>query len=68
MTGYIYKRMEDVIVIKNITTRANKKPWFTRVVRELLKARNTAFKSGDKDALRSPSANLNRVVRAAKRA
>lgn len=58
VTGYISRFMEDVTVIKNITTRANNKPWFTRAVH--------AFKSGDKDALRSARANLNRAVRTAK--
>ena len=68
VTGYISKCMEDVTVMKHITTRANDKPWFTREVCELLRARNTAFKSGDKEALRTARANLNRGVRAAKRA
>ena len=60
--------MDDVTVIKNITTRANDKPWFTREVRALLRARNAAFKSRDKDTLRAARANLNRGVRTAKRA
>lgn len=68
VTSYISKCMEDVTVTKIITTRANDKPWFTREVRELLRARNTAFKSGDKDALSAARANLNRGMRAAKRA
>lgn len=67
VTGYIFKCMEDVTVIKNITTRANNKPWFTRAVREFLRARNAAFKSGDKDTLSTARANLNRGVRTAKR-
>lgn len=57
--GYISKCMEDVTVIKNITRRANDKPWFIKAVCELLRARNAAFKSGDKDALRTATANLN---------
>lgn len=68
VTGYITKCMEDVTVTKDITVRANEKPWFTREVRELLRARNVAFKSGDKEALKSARANLHRGVRAAKRA
>ena len=68
LTGYITKCMEDVTVTKDITVRANEKPWFTREVRELLRARNVAFKSGDKEALKSARANLHRGVRAAKRA
>ncbi|XP_065145714.1 uncharacterized protein [Paramisgurnus dabryanus] len=68
VTGYISKCMEDVTVIKHITTRANNKPWFTREVCELLKARNAAFRSGDKEALRTARANLNWGLRTAKRA
>lgn len=64
--GYTNKCMEVVTVIKNITTRADEKPWFTKAVREPLKATNTAFNSGDKDALSCARANLNRGVRAAK--
>ncbi|XP_036416053.1 uncharacterized protein LOC118800012 [Colossoma macropomum] len=66
VTGFISKCVEDVTVIKNITTCANQKPWLTREVHALLKARNAAFKSGNKDALRSARANLNRSVRAAR--
>lgn len=51
-----------------ITTRATEKLWFTREVHELLRTRNTAFKSRDKDILRSARANLSRGVRAVKRA
>ena len=68
VTGYIYKCMDDVTVIKNITTRANDKPWFTREVCALLRARNAAFKFRDKEALRAARANLNRGMRTAKRA
>lgn len=68
VTGYITKCMEDVTVTKDITVRANEKPWFTREVRELLRARNTALKSGDMGALKSARANLHWSVRAAKRA
>lgn len=68
VTGYITKCMEDVTVTKYTTVRANDKPWYTREVRELLRARNTAFKSGDKEALKSARANLHRGVKAAKRA
>ena len=68
VTGYIYTFMIDVTIIKNITTRANYKPWFTKVERELLRAQNAAFKAGDKDTLRSARANLNRGVRTAKHA
>ncbi len=54
--------------MKYIITRANQKPWMTDEVRKMLKARNSAFKSGDEEALRSARANLNRAIRLAKRA
>ncbi|KAI4902382.1 hypothetical protein NFI96_005631 [Prochilodus magdalenae] len=66
MTGYMSKCVEDVTVTRNITTRANQKPWLTREVHAHLRTRNAAFKPGDKNALRSARANLNRSVRAAK--
>ena len=52
----------------NPSFRPPMKPWMTTEVRGMLRARNAAFKSGDVVALRSARANLNRVVRLAKRA
>ncbi|XP_076019073.1 uncharacterized protein LOC143010582 [Genypterus blacodes] len=49
-----------------ITTRANQKPWMTNAVHAMLKARNSAFKSGDTKALRSARSNLNCAIREAK--
>ncbi len=40
----------------------------TGEVRAMLKARNAAFKTGDMVVLRTARANLNRAIRAAKRA
>ncbi|KAI3357423.1 hypothetical protein L3Q82_015858, partial [Scortum barcoo] len=67
VSAYINKCMEDVSVINSITTRANQKPWMSEEVRRMLKARNLAFKSGDKEALKTARANLNRTIRLAKR-
>ncbi|XP_048854489.1 uncharacterized protein LOC125722376 [Brienomyrus brachyistius] len=66
--GYISKCIDDVNVSKNITTRSNQMPWMTTEVRTLLRTRDTAFKSGDKAALRTTRANLSSAIRAAKRA
>lgn len=68
VSAYINKCMEDVSVTKTITTRANQKPWMTNEVRKMHKVRNSAFKSGDENALRTARANLNRAIRLAKRA
>ncbi|KAL0190009.1 hypothetical protein M9458_017108 [Cirrhinus mrigala] len=67
VTSYISKCIEDVTASKDITTRANQKPWMLREVRKLLKIRNAAFRSGDKASLRVARVNLPRAVRRAKR-
>ncbi|KAI4878794.1 hypothetical protein NFI96_009235 [Prochilodus magdalenae] len=68
VTSYIGKCIDDVTVSKTITTRPNQKPWMTAEVRALLKARDSAFKEGDKAALRKARAKLSRGIREAKRA
>ncbi|KAI4901873.1 hypothetical protein NFI96_006975 [Prochilodus magdalenae] len=68
VTSYISKCIDDVTVSKTIATRPNQKPWMTAEVRALLKARDSAFKEGDKAALRKARAKLSRGIREAKRA
>ncbi|KAI4901822.1 hypothetical protein NFI96_010215 [Prochilodus magdalenae] len=68
VTSYIGKCIDDVTVSKTITTRPNQKPWMTAEVHALLKARDSAFKEGDKAALRKARAKLSRGIREAKRA
>ena len=68
LSAYIQKCIEDVNVMKNITTRANKKPWMNSDLCAMLKARNVAFKSVDMMALGTTRANLNCAMRIAKRA
>lgn len=68
VSAYINKCTEDVSVTKNIITRANQKPWMTVEVRKMLIAWNSAFKSGDEEALKTARANLNHAIRLAKRA
>ncbi|KAI4885681.1 hypothetical protein NFI96_002641 [Prochilodus magdalenae] len=68
VTSYIGKCIDDVVVSKTITTRPNQKPWMTAEVRALLKAQDSAFKAGDKVALRKARAKLSRGIREAKRA
>lgn len=68
VSAYIQTCMEDVSVIKNISTRADEKLWMTSEVQAVLKAWNTAFESGHMVALRTARANLNRAMRVAKRA
>ncbi len=67
VTAYITKCIDDVTVTKTITVRANQKPWLTGEVYRLLKARNTAFRAGDEEGLKTARANLSRGIREAKR-
>ena len=66
VTGFISKCIDDVTVIKTITTRSNQKPWMTAEVPALLRARDIAFSSGDKEALSTVRATLARAIRDAK--
>ncbi len=58
VTVYITKCIDDVMVTKTITVRANQKPWLTGEVYRLLKARNVAFRAGDEEGLKTARANL----------
>ena len=44
---YIKCCMDNITTTKQICVFPNNKPWMTRDIRLLLKARNTAFRSGD---------------------
>ncbi|KAI5086845.1 hypothetical protein C0J45_23244, partial [Silurus meridionalis] len=68
VTCYISKCVDDVTISKTITTRSNQKPWMTANVRALLKQRDSAFRTGDKAALKTARAKLSRAIREAKRA
>ncbi len=63
VTAYITKCIDDVTVTKSITVRAN----VGQEVYRLLKARNAAFRAGDKEGLKTARANLSRGIREAKR-
>ncbi|KAK3514687.1 hypothetical protein QTP70_027770 [Hemibagrus guttatus] len=66
VTSYIGKCINDMTVTKTITTRSNQKPWMTAEVRALLKLRDSAFRAGDKEALRTARAKLSRAIKEAK--
>lgn len=68
VSAYIQWCMEEVTTTKTIVTQTNQKPWMTKEVCARLRERNAVFRSGDMVALRSARANLNRAIRAAKRA
>ncbi|KAK3525836.1 hypothetical protein QTP70_010906 [Hemibagrus guttatus] len=67
VTSYIGKCIVDVTVSKTITTCFNQKLWMTTEVRALLKLRDSAFRAGDKEALRAARAKLSRAIKEAKR-
>ncbi|KAI5614754.1 gastrula zinc finger protein XlCGF28.1-like, partial [Silurus asotus] len=68
VTSYIGKCIDDVTTSKTITIRSNQKPWMTAKVRALLKTRDSAFRAGDKTALKTARAKLSRAIREAKHA
>ncbi len=55
-----------VTVEKTIQVYPNQKPWMTSQVRSLLRARDAAFRSGDRALYSTARANLRRGIKAAK--
>lgn len=66
MTGYISKCIDDGTVSRTIILHPNQKPGMTAEVHALLKTCDSAFKSGDKVALREDRSKLIRAIRDAK--
>ena len=62
----INTNIDSVTTLKRITTFPNQKPWMNKEVRLLLKARDTAFRSGDAQAYSSSRADLKRGIKQAK--
>ena len=63
---YISTTINSVTTLKQITTYPNQKPWMNKEVRQLLKARNIAFRSGDERAYSLSRAHLKKGIRKAK--
>lgn len=63
---YVKNCMDNVIITKQIWACPNNKPWMTRDVCLLLKARNSVFYSGDTQQYSEARANLKRGIRNAK--
>ena len=63
---FINTNINSVTTLKRITTFPNQKPWMNKEVRLLLKARDTAFRSGDAQAYSSSRADLKRGIKKAK--
>ncbi|KAI4876772.1 hypothetical protein NFI96_015363, partial [Prochilodus magdalenae] len=63
---HINNCVDRVTLHKTIITFPNQKPWMNREVRLLLKARDAAFRSGDREAYSSARANLRKGISMAK--
>lgn len=63
---YIKFCIGNVTVDKNIRVFPNQKPWMTNQVRILLRARDAAFRSGDRALYRAARANLKSGIKEAK--
>ncbi|KAI3374216.1 hypothetical protein L3Q82_005941 [Scortum barcoo] len=63
---HISTTIDSVTTQKQITMYPNQKPWMNWDVRLLLKARNTAFRSGDAQAYSTARAELKRGIKKAK--
>ena len=66
--GYISKCTEDVTTTRTVTDYLNQKHWMKAEVRSLLKAKDAAFRSGDRLALRVARRQLTAGVKRAKAA
>lgn len=66
VTCYISKCVDDVTTTRTITIHPNQKPWLTAEVRSLLRARDSAFRKGDTEALRVARRNLSTGIKRAK--
>ena len=64
--SYIKYCVGNVTVDKRICVFPNQKPWMTSQVRTLLKVRNAAFRSGDREQYSAARADLRRGIKKAK--
>lgn len=67
VTSYISKCIEDVTAFKTVITYANHKPWFSAKLRNLMKVRDSAFKSKNREAYTTARADLSWAIKDAKR-
>ncbi|KAF0045991.1 hypothetical protein F2P81_002520 [Scophthalmus maximus] len=63
---YIKKCVEGVTTHKTVKLFSNQKPWMNKEVRLLLKARDTALRSGDREAYSSARSDLRKGISRAK--
>ncbi len=64
--AYIAFCTDTVLTTKTIMVFPNQKPWFNRIVRALLRARNAAYRTGDKLAYSNARRELRKGIKEAK--
>ena len=67
VTGYISTCVENIVPTKRCRTYPNQKPWINCEVRSMLRARSTAFASGNAEDYKKARYDLRRSMREAKR-
>ncbi|KAI4900670.1 hypothetical protein NFI96_025609 [Prochilodus magdalenae] len=67
ITSYISKCTDDIVPKINVKTFPNQKPWINTEVRDQLKARTTAYNTGDLESYKKARYDLQRTIRLAKR-
>lgn len=67
VSAYISKCIDDVVPRVSVRTFPNQKPWVNGNVRAKLRARSSAYNSGDPEALRKSRCDLRRAIRDGKR-
>lgn len=58
LTAYNRKCIDDVAVIKTITSRPNQRPWLTAEVWMLMRTQDAAFRSREKATLKAARTDL----------
>lgn len=63
ITDYINLCVDDAVTSRTLKCFSNNKPWITPDIKALLKKEKRAFKSGEKEELKSVQRELRRVIR-----
>ena len=66
VTSYVSFCEDMCIPSKTVRAYGNDKPWFSKLVKAKLDAKNRAFKSGDKDQYKLAKADVKKEIRRAK--
>ncbi|XP_077578764.1 uncharacterized protein LOC144200462 [Stigmatopora nigra] len=66
ITDYINFCVENIVPSKKVRCYSNNKPWVTRDLRALLNKKKRAFRSGEKESLKTVQKELKREIRRGK--